>query len=76
MQANTLSVIYPEMFWYQAESADQQTTPPNGPQDNGEQLISEEEQATLENRRVAVTIEIFWIFDSLLFTEDRQSDRL
>ena len=43
MQANTLSVIYPEMFLYHAESADQQTTAPNGREDNEEQLISEDE---------------------------------
>ena len=76
MQANTLSVIYPEMSLYHAESADQQTTAPNGREDNEEQLISEEEEARLENRRVAVTIEIFRIFDSMLFTADRQSGRL
>ena len=76
MQANTMSVIYPEMFLYQAESADQQTTAPNGRQDNEEQLISAEEEARLESRRVAVTIEIFRIFDSMLFTADRQSGRL
>ena len=76
MQANTLSLIYPEMFLYQAESADQQTTAPSGRQDNEEQLISEEEEVRLENRRVAVTIEIFRILYSMLLTADRQSGRL
>lgn len=54
---NTSQIIYPEMFLYQAESADQQTAAPNVPQaiTNEEQLISEEEEGRLENRRVAVS---------------------